>query len=211
MREHEINKQNLFIGGYYLDDDQYIDNLVTYFHVQNQIGNTNEGYVAVKSLKGDYNPTIDKSVKDSIDFEMDERNPIVVEYLQRIQPCLNQFIEQYPGAGMVNRFIGGLEKTNIQWYAPGGGFHVWHTESNGANQSAFRHLVFMTYLNDVNNGGETEFMHQKVKIKPEKGLTLIWAAHWTHFHRGIPAPEEEKIIITGWYDYVQPQKGGGFR
>ena len=60
----------------------------------------------------------------------------------------------------------------------------------------------MTYLTDVvGEGGETEFYYQKLKIKPKKGLTLIWPSDWTHTHRGIPAPDEEKVIITGWIHY----------
>ena len=46
----------------------------------------------------------------------------------------------------------------------------------------------MTYLNDVNDYGETEFYYQKLKIKPEKGKTVIWCADWTHTHRGISSP-----------------------
>ena len=59
----------------------------------------------------------------------------------------------------------------------------------------------MTYLNDVTDGGETEFMYQKLKIKPKKGLTLIWPADWTHTHRGIPSMTQVKYIATGWYCY----------
>ena len=72
----------------------------------------------------------------------------------------------------------------------------------GAN---FRHLVWMTYLNDVEEGGETEFYYQKLKVKPRKGLTLIWPVDWTHTHRGIVAPKEEKMILTGWFSFAQPQ------
>jgi hypothetical protein len=59
----------------------------------------------------------------------------------------------------------------------------------------------MTYLNDVEIGGETEFFHQKLKIRPEKGLTLIWPADWTFTHIGITSPEE-KFIVTGWFNYI---------
>ena len=62
-----------------------------------------------------------------------------------------------------------------------------------------RHLVFMTYLNDVTDCGETEWFHQKVKIQPRKGLTVIWPPDWTHTHRGIPSPTQTKYIVTGWY------------
>mgnify|MGYP001271300870 CR=1 FL=1 len=36
-----------------------------------------------------------------------------------------------------------------------------------------RVLVFMTYLNDVTDEGETEWYYQRVKVKPRKGLTVI--------------------------------------
>jgi hypothetical protein len=65
-----------------------------------------------------------------------------------------------------------------------------------------RHLVFMTYLNDVTDGGETEFFYQKLKVKPEKGLTLIWGADWTFTHRGITSPTQTKYIVTGWFNYT---------
>ena len=60
----------------------------------------------------------------------------------------------------------------------------------------------MTYLNDVIDRGETEFFHQKIKVKPKKGLTLIWPVDWTFYHRGIPSPTQEKYIITGWYCFT---------
>jgi len=41
-----------------------------------------------------------------------------------------------------------------------------------------------------------------LKVKPEKGLTLIWPADWTFTHRGIPSMSETKYIVTGWYNYI---------
>jgi len=38
----------------------------------------------------------------------------------------------------------------------------------------------MTYLNDVDDGGETYFNHFKIKVKPKYGKTMIWPAEWTH-------------------------------
>jgi hypothetical protein len=55
------------------------------------------------------------------------------------------------------------------------------------------------FLNDVTDQGETEFFHQKIKIKPQKGLTVIWPADWTYTHRGIASPTQDKYIITGWF------------
>ena len=67
--------------------------------------------------------------------------------------------------------------------------------------TASRHLTYMTYLNDVSDKGETAFYYQNIKIKPEKGLTVIWGTDWTFTHRGIASPTETKYIATGHYHY----------
>ena len=56
----------------------------------------------------------------------------------------------------------------------------------------------MIYLNDVEEGGETEFLYQKRKFKPEKGTVMVWPGAYTHLHRGNP-PMSDKYIATGWY------------
>ena len=56
----------------------------------------------------------------------------------------------------------------------------------------------MTYLNNVEDKGQTEFYYQKLNVKPEKGLTLIWPAEWTHTHRGNKVIKGTKYMITGW-------------
>jgi hypothetical protein len=57
----------------------------------------------------------------------------------------------------------------------------------------------MTYLNTVEDGGGTSFFYQRVTLKAEKGLTLIWPVEWTHTHKGEVSETEEKYIVTGWF------------
>ena len=91
---------------------------------------------------------------------------------------------------------------SMQHYEKGGGFKKWHTERiNSLPGSVYRHLVFMTYLNDVPDGG-TEWYHQDLYIPAKKGYTVVWPADWTHFHRGRVSETSEKKIITGWLSYV---------
>lgn len=93
------------------------------------------------------------------------------------------------------------EPFNFQNYAPGYNYSVWHCENNGKNPYDKRVLAFMTYLNTVENGGETEFLYQNMKVTPKKGKTLVWPAYFTHTHRGLPAPTEKKCIVTGWIKF----------
>ena len=87
---------------------------------------------------------------------------------------------------------------------PGDGFYKWHMENGGVGNSKFRHLVFMTYLNTLNNAG-TEFYYQKTTTPCEKGLTIIWPSAWTHTHKGVINNDGEKYIITGWYSFHEDQ------
>jgi hypothetical protein len=129
-------------------------------------------------------------------------HPTVLEYLKELQELLEKYIKKYPMSNYYAPFQI-QEDINIQHYKPSEGFPAWHTErSNAMLPSVNRHLVFMTYLNDVNDGGGTEFYHQKLTTKARKGATLIWPADWTHTHRGIVSPTEEKYIITGWYSFI---------
>ena len=99
------------------------------------------------------------------------------------------------------------EPINLQHYAPNEGFFDWHCERS-CHQSHQRALVFMTYLNDVNDGGETEWYHQKLKVKAVKGKTVIWPTDFTHLHRGITSPTEHKYIATGWFSFLDAVEWG---
>ena len=57
-------------------------------------------------------------------------------------------------------------------------------------------------LDDVKDGG-TFFKYQNLKIPAKKGLTLIWPSEWTHTHKGEVSSTKEKIIITGWYNFIE--------
>tara|TARA_X000001388_G_C2220949_1_gene119195 strand:+ start:88 stop:675 length:588 start_codon:yes stop_codon:yes gene_type:complete len=77
------------------------------------------------------------------------------------------------------------------------GFHIWHYE-NANIENSKRVLVYMVYLNDIAEGGETEFLHQRKRIKPKKGTILLFPPYFTHTHRGNPPLSNEKYAITGW-------------
>lgn len=92
------------------------------------------------------------------------------------------------------------EPFNVQKYTENQFYSRWHCENNGHQAFQPRVLAFMTYLNTVEEGGETEFLYQNMKSKPLQGKTLIWPAYFTHTHKGLPAPAQNKYIITGWVE-----------
>jgi hypothetical protein len=146
---------------------------------------------------------VNKKIKESNDLFLDNYPILFDSYMDELQKCLDCYMDEYKFCASYGKFTI-TTATNIQRYEPKQGFHSWHTERNGAADAVRdRHLVFMTYLNDVSDRGETEWFHQKLKVKPKKGLTVIWPADWTFTHRGISSPTQRKIIVTGWFSYVQ--------
>lgn len=91
---------------------------------------------------------------------------------------------------------------NIQKYQRNkGGYPHWHSEQfpqNGHNEALHRVVLYMFYLNDVEEGGETEFYYQQRKISPKKGTMVIAPAGFTHSHRGNKPVSNDKYIATSW-------------
>jgi hypothetical protein len=88
-----------------------------------------------------------------------------------------------------------VQKTEI-----GQGYHIWHAE-NDTKECTNRILAWTLYLNDVEEGGETEFLYYPKRIKPKTGTLVIWPAGFTHTHRGNPPISNTKYIVTGWIEF----------
>jgi hypothetical protein len=98
-----------------------------------------------------------------------------------------------------------IEKHSIFYYKlqethPGEGYHIWHCEHGSAEHSR-RIGAYIIYLNDVDEGGETEFIYLSKRVKPSQGTVVIFPAGYTHTHRGNPPLSGTKYILTGWLEY----------
>lgn len=89
-----------------------------------------------------------------------------------------------------------------QRYSAGSGHYAyWHCEvfpQAPHNEALHRSLLWMIYLNEVEEGGETEFFYQQRSIKPRPGRMVIAPAYFTHTHRGCPPISGDKHILTSW-------------
>ena len=86
----------------------------------------------------------------------------------------------------------------IQKTLPTEGYHVWHIEHGKGYNNEPRAFVFSIYLNDVEEGGETEFLHFSKRVKPKTGRIVIWPAGFPYVHRGNPPLSGKKYILTSW-------------
>tara|TARA_Y100001947_G_scaffold136799_1_gene125343 strand:+ start:180 stop:809 length:630 start_codon:yes stop_codon:yes gene_type:complete len=66
---------------------------------------------------------------------------------------------------------------------------------------AKRFLVYILYLNDVEEGGETHLPKLNIKVKPKEGRLLMFPPFWTHPHAGLKPIKGTKYVIMSYLHY----------
>jgi hypothetical protein len=67
------------------------------------------------------------------------------------------------------------------------------------HETSRRYLSFMWYLNDVAEGGETEFL--ELVIKPQMGKLLVFPPMWMYPHKGKDTISNPKYILSTYLHY----------
>jgi len=197
MQRIALQKTNLtptFIGSWVIEPPSLCDELITYFeaHVEKQkIGATSGG----RNL----------DVKDRVDIRIAPNelnlpgNELFNTYIDSLFTCYKDYLVQWPFLEDMGKKLE-IGAFNFGRYQKGQHFQQIHTERYSLN-TLHRVLAWMTYLNDVDEGGETYFSHYDINVQPKKGLTIIWPAEWTHAHRGNVLLGGSKYMLTGWMSF----------
>lgn len=145
---------------------------------------------------------VDKEYKESMDIaltmEAAYKHSELAIVLDFLWDCVTKYIQEFD---YIDTFkFAHTEPLNIQKYnPPGGGYKKWHCERGAPSN---RMLVWMLYLNTVNDKGGTEFKYLKHTEDATEGKLIIWPTDFTHLHRGVVSPTEEKYVMTGWYSFI---------
>jgi len=170
---------------------------------------------------------ITKDVKKTTDFiipkELKDNNDFTIKKWSKIQKILSEELDRN-----VNKYINNIftslnidkkenntkynvfsqkflthDKFMIQKYNKNDGKFTYHDDFKiDWDLQRYRVITYIWYLNNVENGGETEIWDD-FKIKPETGKLLLFPASWTFPHRGIMPISDNKYIITGWLYIVK--------
>lgn len=86
----------------------------------------------------------------------------------------------------------------FQRYTKNKGKFTYHQDGSCKyNENKTRVITFLFYLNDVDEGGETE-VFGGIKIQPRTGKLLLFPANWCFPHCGLVPLSGNKYILTGW-------------
>ena len=86
---------------------------------------------------------------------------------------------------------------SVRVYYKGQGKFLEHVDQS-AGPNVIRTFGIILYLNTVDDGGETDFMDYKLKIKPEAGKLVIFPCNYLFRHEGTVPLSEDKYIITSF-------------
>ena len=194
MKEKTVNINN-FIGTY----DNYItpeecNKAIKLYEDQNKFDNTINriGFERSSILKKQDQQYF--AASNNIDIWWETLKTMMVNF----DLAFNHYLKN---TGAEDAYDGGpfhFTTLKIQKTLPTEGYHVWHVEHGKGFDNEARAFVFSVYLNDVEEGGETEFLHFSKRVKPKKGRIVIWPASFPYVHRGNSPLSNEKYILTSW-------------
>lgn len=80
-------------------------------------------------------------------------------------------------------------------YRPGG-HERFEPHFDSVDSVAQRYMVFLWYLNDVEEGGETTFTDLDFSVRPKTGRLLMFPPYWMYQHAALPPISGSKYIIS---------------
>jgi len=194
MQEKIFNVNN-FIGVY----DNYIlkeecNKAIKLYEEQNKFNNTINRAAFEKASILQKQDKQFFAAHNNVDIWWESLKSIMVNF----DLAWNHYIKH---VGAEDAYDGGpfyFTSLKIQKTLPSEGYHVWHIEHGRHFNNQARAFVFSIYLNDVEEGGETEFLHFSKRVKPKTGRIVIWPAAFPYLHRGNPPLSGEKYLLTSW-------------
>ena len=186
--------QNNGIGvfdGYF--SKQFCDSLIEHFEWYRENGYT-WGRADPEIYRSDNSVTL-----DSTRFIGTDNSNLLAEFNSKFfEECYHLYCKKFSVIDQLGRH--GIYGYKIQKTLPSEGYHIWHCEQSSVDNCR-RLGVYLLYLNDVDEGGETEFLYLSQRIKPQTGRLVIFPAGYVHAHRGNPPLVGEKYILTGWLEF----------
>lgn len=94
-----------------------------------------------------------------------------------------------------------LEQFRLRKYKQNDGFFSSHIDIMNCDTSN-RFLVIMFYLNSVRKGGETDFPHLGMNVKPKEGRVLIFHPNFMFQHTGNMPLSDHKYTLQTYLHYA---------
>jgi len=188
-----------FVGVYdnYFSEE-FCDNLIEHFEWC-QRSNKTYSRSEKENIKKDESTNLNPNSIQEIEYA----HPNVSNYITEFNnvfwdECYADYLKNYSTLSSYDLHT--IYSYKVQKTVPSGGYHIWHCE-DGSKLFSRRVGVYILYLNDVEEGGETEFLYFSKRISAKKGRLIVFPPNFPWTHRGNPPLSGVKYIMTGWTEF----------
>ena len=189
MKFFNRKKKTKFTDFIYIQKDalpkSFCDNVIQKFELDDR---KRQGQVG-SGVRLDIKRSCDLSITGKEDWKSYDE-----AFFKSLNNALKEYLRFIPEEYIQFKALGRFEDDTgyqIQKTQPGD-YYIWHHD-----QTRTRLVTFIWYLNDVKDGGYTEFI-DGTRIQPEAGKLIIFPATWDFLHRGVSPKTEVKYLCTGW-------------
>lgn len=174
------------IGGVVEVFDNVITDTSELLRVIESIGQWHDAEVGTD--EGTVNPRIrDNKVKFFMPFTYDA--PLPIYHMARtVMHYLVDYAQRYDFS------FSGIQPINVNKYGPGERYKPHADDGPGMD----RVVSALLYLNDVTEGGETEFVHFGKSVSPRAGRLIIFPANYAYAHAAHPPVSGIKYSVAFW-------------
>ena len=136
--------------------------------------------------------SINKNIRSNMTLGIDQYSYTVKTEFYNMCKTVWHYSDLY--AKKYNVSFYSTEPCQILKYSPGE-FYEPHFD---AGPNAPRVVSAILYLNDVEDGGETDFINFGIKIKPKAGRLVIFPSNYAYQHAARPPKNEDKYVAVFW-------------
>lgn len=194
----KITHEN-FVGVYdnYFSEE-FCDNLIEHFEWC-QRSNKTYSRPEQEQFKKDESTNLNPNSVQEIEYAHPNVSNYVAEFNNVFwNECYADYLKNY--STLSGYDLHTIYSYKVQKTVPSGGYHIWHCE-DGSKLFSRRVGVYILYLNDVEEGGETEFLYFSKRISAKKGRLIVFPPNFPWTHRGNPPLSGVKYIMTGWVEF----------
>ena len=150
--------------------------------------NAEWGVARVGSADGEVNTETRNNAVTFIDQYSLLCAPILRDFAATVFRYLDDYGRRYDVS------FSAMEHVNINRYGPGEQYHAHADAGPGQN----REISALVYLNDVAEGGHTEFIHHGISVAPKAGRLVIFPSNYAYAHAAHPPVSGTKYSAAFW-------------
>jgi predicted 2-oxoglutarate/Fe(II)-dependent dioxygenase YbiX len=121
-------------------------------------------------------------------------NEVFRQINNRCYELISSAVHNYRGIFKIEAEIKDVEHYGLLKYSAGEEYKFHY---DGGTESK-RSISVLIYLNDDYVGGEIDFPHLNVKIKPKAGTLMLFPSNYAYGHIAHPVESGTKYVIVTW-------------